>query len=92
MTSTEMTPGAEAHQQGFEIIVNTRRHRVDTDTASYAQVVSIAFPDRPVNPNIYYEVTYRHAAGSKHEGTLLDGQSVEIKNGTNFHVTETDRS
>jgi hypothetical protein len=92
MTGTEMTPGAEAHEEGFDIIVNARRHRVETHTVSYTQVVDIAFPDRPVNPNIYYEVTYRHAAGQKHEGTLLDGQSVEIKNGTNFHVTETDRS
>jgi hypothetical protein len=76
----------------YEIFVNTRAYRLESDSVSYTQVVGIAFPGHPVNPNIYFEVTFKGAAGPKHDGSLLEGESVKVKNGTRFHVTQTDRS
>jgi hypothetical protein len=92
VTSTEMVETPEARQHDYEIFVNTRPHRVESDIVSYTEVVDIAFPGHPVNPNIYFEVTYKGAAGPKHDGSLLDGESVKVKDGTRFHVTQTDRS
>jgi hypothetical protein len=100
MPDTDMTQAAEAlHADGaelrrgdFHITVNTRPSTVESDQVPYAQVVNLAFPGHAHDPTIYYEVTYRNAAGYKHDGTLLDGQSVKVKNGTAFHVTQTNRS
>jgi|SRR5580704_92435 hypothetical protein len=92
VTSTEMVETPEARQHDYEIFVNTRPHRVESDIVSYTEVVDIAFPGHPVNPNIYFEVTYKGAAGPKHDGSLLDGESVKVKDGTRLHVTQTDRS
>jgi len=92
MTSTEMVTSPDAHRHGYEIFVNTRPHRVESDMVSYTEVVDMAFREHPVDPNIYFEVSYRNAVSPKHEGTLLEGESVQIKDGTRFHVTETNRS
>ncbi|HUZ71298.1 MAG TPA: multiubiquitin domain-containing protein [Candidatus Saccharimonadales bacterium] len=92
MTSTETVETPDARRHDYEIFVNTRPHRVDGDIVSYTHVVDIAFPGHPVNPNIYFEVTYKGAAGPKHDGTLLEGEAVQVKDGTRFHVTQTDRS
>jgi Multiubiquitin len=92
VTSTEMVETPDAHKHKYEIFVNTRPHNVDSDIVSYTQVVDIAFPRHPVNPDVYFEVTYMKAVEPKHEGTLLDGETVTVKEGTRFHVTETNRS
>jgi hypothetical protein len=37
-------------------------------------------------------MTYKKAAGPEREGTLDEGQHVEVRNGTIFNVRRTDRS
>lgn len=73
----------------FTIIVNTRKKTVDTETVSYEQVVALAFV--PVPPNTMFTVTYRGAA-HRAEGALQPGESVEIKDGTIFNVTDAGQS
>jgi hypothetical protein len=92
MSITEASQTPLGHDQSVEIIVNTRPHRLQSTEVSYTQVVDIAFPNHPANPNLYFEVTYRNAVSPKRDGTLLEGDVVTVKNGTNFHVTQTDRS
>lgn len=92
MTSTELVETPDARKHEYEIFVNTRPHNVDSDIVSYTKVVNIAFPDQPTNPDVYFEVTYTKAVAPKHEGTLLDGEAVTVREGTRFHVTETNRS
>lgn len=84
----------ETAQQGqghseFTIIVNARRKVVSTNVVSFEQVVALAFD--PVPANSLFTVTYSGAAHHE-DGSLQPGQSVEIKNGTQFHVTETGQS
>jgi hypothetical protein len=50
------------------------------------------YPHVQDGPNVVYTVTYKKAAGPQREGTLDEGESVEIKNGTIFNVRRTDRS
>jgi hypothetical protein len=56
---------------------------------SFEQVVALAFD--PVPPNALFTVSYRGAAGHQ-EGSLQLGQTVTIKDGTIFNVTETGQS
>jgi hypothetical protein len=74
-----------------EIIVNGRARKVPGHVVSFDQVTKIAFPDDPPNPDRIYTVAYKHGA-KKSEGTLVDGQSVEVKNGTQFDVGKSNKS
>lgn len=73
------------------IIVNGRERTVEEKDVSFDEVVDLAFPGAPTGPNIVYTVAYRKAAGNR-SGDLLPGQSVKVKQGTIFDVTQTDKS
>ena len=45
----------------------------------------------PSDPNTIFTVTYRRAQGNK-EGTLVEGETVKVKEGTIFNVTPTNKS
>lgn len=88
---------SSANHQGqgpkeFTIIVNGREHKVATDVLTFADVVKLAFPNPPSGDNVMVTVTYRNADSDRREGTLVEGQTVTIKNGTIFNVTATTRS
>ena len=74
-----------------EIIVNGRPRKVPGNVVSFEQVVQIAFPDDQPNPDRIYTVAYHHGA-KKSEGTLVAGESVEVKGGTQFDVGKSNKS
>lgn len=76
----------------FRIIVNLEEKIVTKRVLTFWEVVRLAYPPSADGPSVVYTVTFKKAAGPRREGTLEDGQTVEIKNGTNFHVRRTDRS
>lgn len=79
------------HEKAFTVIVNGQEKKVTKETLLFGAVVALAFNPVPTGPNILFTVTYRNAEKPR-EGTLVEGQSVEIKNGTVFNVTQTDKS
>jgi hypothetical protein len=81
----------KGHEKTFTVIVNGQEKKVAEETLSFAAVVALAFNPVPTGPNILFTVTYRNAKEPR-EGTLVEGQTVEIKNGTIFNVTQTDKS
>lgn len=72
------------------IIVNGRQREVTGHQLTYQQVVKLAFPDDQPDPNIVYTVAYANPHGK--DGTLAEGQDVQIKEGMVFNVTKTNRS
>lgn len=94
MTSTETPATSEDHREhDYTIIVDGQKKVVPSDLVSYAEVVELAYPGQSGDPRYTFTVTYRHAAGEKHEGTLLPGQTVRVKKeGTVFNVTRTTKS
>jgi hypothetical protein len=96
-TEIHMTEDAHFHSgapvvQTFHIIVNAEAKDVHDRVLDFAQVVNLAFPGAPIDPNTVYTVTFKKAVGPVHQGSLLPGATVEIKNGTIFHVTQTTKS
>lgn len=90
----EATTAAEeaARHEEIIIIVNAQPKTVPTREVSYTQVVALAFPTQPA-PDIKYTVTYENAVKPNHEGSLVEGQSVTVKEkGTIFDVTPTNKS
>jgi hypothetical protein len=79
----------EHHKKTYKIVVNGVPTTVDKEVLSYDEVVGIAFPER--DPNTIYSVSFEKAKEPK-EGELLAGQSVTIKQNTEFDVDDTGRS
>ena len=71
----------------INIIVNGRPKKVPDRPISFEAVVALAF--NPVPPTAIFTVTYSHGNTG---GTLLPGQTVPIRNGMKFDVTETGQS
>lgn len=88
MSNTELME-AEA-EKDLVIIVNGQEADVPSEEVSFAQVVTLAF--NAVDPKTVYTVTYRRAKAPKHEGIMVDGDNVTVKEGTVFNVTATTRS
>jgi hypothetical protein len=76
----------------IKIIVNLEEKFVHQKVLTFREVCKLAFPNVQDGPDVIYTVTYKKAAGPHHQGTLVEGQKVEIKNGTIFSVTRTDKS
>jgi hypothetical protein len=92
VTSTE--PAIEnARKHEYTIVVDGQKKEVPSEIVSYAEVVELAYPGQSADPQYKFTVTYRHAAGEKHSGTLVAGQTVTVKKeGTAFNVTRTTKS
>ncbi len=80
------------NEKEFTIIVNTREKEWAEKKISYEQVVTLAFGSYSTDPNVVYTVTYTKGEEPKHEGSLVKGQSVPVKNGMVFNVTQTNKS
>ncbi|PKN17703.1 MAG: hypothetical protein CVU71_14835 [Deltaproteobacteria bacterium HGW-Deltaproteobacteria-6] len=89
MTSnhSEQSPG---HNKTTMIIINGRQREVTGKEITYSQVVQMAFPDDQNSETIEYTVAYANPHGQ--DGTLVNGQTVHIKEGMVFNVTKTNRS
>lgn len=75
------------------IIVNGRKKEVVAKELSYTEVVNLAYDNNPpTGQNIGFAITYRRGHGDKPEGSLIEGQTVKIKEGMIFNVTPTDKS
>ena len=76
----------------YKIIVNGRQKEVSTKALTFDQVVALAFNPVPSGPNVQFTVTYRKGPRKNHEGSMTEGETVRIKDGMIFDVTETNKS
>ena len=74
------------------VIVNGRPKQVTTKDLTFMDVVRLAYDNPPTGPDVVFTVTYRKGEDKKPEGTLVEGQSVKVKDGMIFNVTTTNRS
>lgn len=83
----------DKHEKPITVIVNGTEHTVPDDIVTFEEVVEIAFPGHPNNPDIVFSVTFEKAHSKPHQGTLAAGGKVTVKkHGTIFDVTQTNRS
>ena len=73
----------------YKVHINGVEKEVDHDVLTFEEIVALAFPD--ADPNTIFSVTFDKAKEPK-EGELVAGQSVTIKNNTEFDVDDTGRS
>jgi hypothetical protein len=73
----------------YRLYVNGVEKIVGKKVLTYSEVVRLEFPEP--TPGTIYTVSFEKAK-HPHEGALVSGQSVEIKDGTEFDVDDTGRS
>jgi hypothetical protein len=91
MTTTEQQADGEGKDHVFSITVNGRLKTVTTQELTFDELVELAFPGGPRGENWVYTVGYRRGEGNK-SGSLGPGDSVKVKDGMVFDVTQTDKS
>lgn len=93
--SETATTGSETHSHHhieYAIVINGELVVVPHERVSYTEAAAIAYPV-PADPNTTYVVTYHNAKGPKHEGILVEGEFVGVKQeGTSFDVTPAGKS
>lgn len=83
----------EKEKKTVNIYVEGRPHEWPKGSdISYAQVVTLEVPDYAQHPEITYAVKYKKGDGHKPEGILAPGESVKVKEGMQFSVSETGQS
>ena len=88
-----LTPDEHFYSQKvFTIAVNAQKKEVAESKLSFDEVVKLAYPIPPAGQNILFTIKYRNGPRVNPKGSLLEGQTVRIKNGMIFDVTPTDRS
>ena len=90
MGAPEAAVAEKAHEKTYTVIVNAREKKVPNEVLSFNDVVALA-EGLPSGEGWIYTVTFKNAENPR-EGTLVQGDSVQIKNGTTFSVSATRRS
>jgi hypothetical protein len=80
------------HGHTVTIIVEGTPHPWPKDKISYDEVVTLEVPDYAQHPEITYSVKYKNGHGNKPEDTLAKGETVRVKDGMIFSVSETGQS
>ena len=89
-----MSDDTQTHEKkDVTIKVNGTDEIVPKGDVTFDQIVAFGIAlGLPTGPNILYTITYRKAEGKKPEGTLVQGGSAKVQEGTIFNVTATDKS
>lgn len=74
------------------IIVEGTPHAWTKNKISYDEVVTLEVPDYAQNPEITYSVKYNNGPNNRPEGILAKGETVRVKDGMIFSVSETGQS
>lgn len=87
------TPPAEPPGQDkeFTVIVNARQKTVNQRELTFDELVVLAFGP-PNSDTSAYTITYQKGPEHKEKGSLVQGESVKLKNGMIFNVVRTDKS
>lgn len=88
-------PGAErfvTRAIRIAIKVNSRDREVDHRVLTYWELVKLAFAQAVPSDQIIYSIDYACGPHQNPSGSMVEGQTVIVKEGMKFYVTPTDKS
>ncbi len=89
---SQAVPAPREKDKEYAIVVNAQQFTVTTREVTFGQIVKLAFGAEADDPDKTFTITYRKSDDARHDGTLVEGGTVKVKNGTVFNVTSTTRS
>jgi hypothetical protein len=78
------------HDKTYEIIVNGRQKVVFDHKLTYLEVVQLAYPGEQPSDGVVFTVTFSNPHGK--DGSMVEGDKVNVKDGIIFNVRKTDKS
>lgn len=92
MQPTDRPPALPPGQEkDFTIIVNGKEKVVTQRELSFDDLVVLAYGPPNTDASVF-TVTYQKGPDHKERGSLVQGESVKLKNGMIFNVIRTDKS
>ena len=88
--SNPNSDNAPGQNKTYEIVVNGRPKQITEHKLTYLQVVQLAYPGEQPTDQIVFTVTYSNPHGK--DGSMVEGDTVIIKDGIIFNVRKTDKS
>lgn len=84
--------GHEQRGKFVTIVVNGMLKKVQHERLTFEDVVALAFEIPPNGEGVQFTVQYTRGHSNNSKGSLVEGQSVQVKEGMEFDVTSTNRS
>jgi hypothetical protein len=88
----EQINSTSGHGREITIIVNGTQKAAHEKELTFLEIVQLAFANAVINEITAYTVTFKRGHGNKPEGSLVNDESVKLKEGMIFNVTATDKS
>lgn len=74
------------------IYINGTPKVVQKERLTLEEIVTLSFDNPPTGDGVQFTVQYSRGHSSNSKGSLVEGQSVQVKEGMEFDVTSTNRS
>ena len=74
------------------VVFNGRPRVVPKEHLSFEEVIAYSFDTPPSGDGVQFTIQFTRGHSGKPNGTLLEGESVKVKDGMEFDVTATNRS
>ncbi|MET0076224.1 MAG: multiubiquitin domain-containing protein [Candidatus Thiodiazotropha lotti] len=78
------------HDKTYDIIVNGRPKVVFDHKLTYLEIVQLAYPGEQPSDGVVFTVTFSNPHGK--DGSMVEGDKVNVKDGIIFNVRKTDKS
>ncbi|MEO7622180.1 MAG: multiubiquitin domain-containing protein [Gallionella sp.] len=89
--SNEKADKTKDHKE-IIIYINGTAKVIQKARLTFDEIIALAFDNPPSGDGVQFTVQYSRGHSDKPKGTLVEGQSVETKEGMEFDVTPTNRS
>lgn len=76
----------------YNIVVNGEAKEFEGKIISFTEIVELAYGKVSDNDRTITTVTYARGHGNKPEGSMVEGDTVRVKEGMVFNVVRTDKS
>lgn len=89
--NSEKADNPKEHKE-ITIFINGTPKVIQKERLTFEEVIHLAFDNPPTGDGVQFTVQFSRGHSDKPKGTLVEGQSVQTKDGMEFDVTPTNRS
>lgn len=87
-----LDPASHQRDKQVTIYINGMPKVVRKERLTFEEIVALAFDNPPTGDGIQFTVQYSRGQSGNSKGSLVEGQSTQVKERIEFDVTSTNRS
>jgi len=85
-------PASNHPNKQVTIFINGTPKVVQKERLTFEEIIALSFDKPPTGDGVQFTVQYSRGHSNNSKGSLVEGQSVQVKEGMEFDVTSTNRS